>query len=160
MATKEKQPDIEIHLRTDRKEPESVTPPPPAQFPIVLGDAEDFVSDQDSTVRQYEMNEFNDMAKSSLLRMNEKGDIESMVKPILEGQEPVMQRIDDFRAELNPTINMLLEHFIGLGAKVETDPTLAGQAKRTLSLPGQAVESAVRNSLKFFVENVLPDDVQ
>ena len=120
----------------------------------------DFMSDQDTTLRQYEMNEFNDTAKSSLLRMNEKGDIESMVKPILEGQDPVMQKHDDLGAEMNPTIGMIMEHFIDLGTKVATDPTLAGQAKRTLSLPGQAVEGAVRNSLKFFAENVLPEDVQ
>ena len=32
--------------------------------------------------------------------------------------------------------------------------------KRTASIPGQAVEGAVRNTLKFFVENVFPDDIQ
>ena len=120
----------------------------------------DFMSEQDTIQKRYEMNEFNDVAQSSLLRMNEKGDTESMVKPILEGQEPVMQKYDDLGAEMNPTIGMIMEHFIDLGTKVAEDPTLAGQAKRTLSLPGQAIEGAVRNSLKFFAENILPEDVQ
>ena len=170
MANEEKNPVITRYETTPEGTPFAVVgedegviiPAPPGTGAVTFAPpiSMDFISEQDPARRQYEMNEFNDTAKSSLLRMNEKGDIESMVKPILEGQDPVMQKHDDLGAEMNPTIGMIMEHFIDLGTKVATDPTLAGQAKRTFSIPGQAVEGAVRNSLKFFAENVLPEDVQ
>ncbi len=160
MATKDKQPDVEIYLRSDREEKEpAVSPPREEQFPIVLGDAEDFVSEQDTTVRQYEMNEFNGTSQDSLIEMNDQGEIESMVKPIIEGQEPVMRAKDESGIELNPTMQMMMDHFVDLSMKVEAAPTIPGQIKQSVSLPGQAIESAVGNSLRFFIDNT-PEDFQ
>lgn len=158
MATKDKNYDVELHLQLPRKEEEpTATPPVEEQFPMVVADD---VNEHDATVRKYEMNEFNGTAQDSLIEMNEEGEIESMVKPIIEGQEPVMRAKDDLGIELNPTIGMLMEHFVDMGMKLEKDPTLSGQVKNIFSFPGQAIENALRNSLKFFAENLLPEDVQ
>ena len=160
MATKDKQPDVKIYLRSDRP-PEEPTEPlkEEAQFPMVVGDAMDFVSDQDTAVRRYEMNEFSETGQSSLLEMNEDGDIESMVKPIIEGEEPVMMKKDERGMPLNPTMGMIMEHFADLSMKVQKDPSITGQMKNIVSIPGQAIENAVGSTLKFFIKNT-PDDFQ
>ena len=160
MATKDKQPDVKIYLRSDRP-PEEPTEPlrEEAQFPMVVGDVMDFVSDQDTAVRRYEMNEFSETGQSSLLEMNDDGEIESMVKPIIEGQEPVMMKKDERGMPLNPTMGMIMEHFADLSMKAQKDPSVTGQMKNIVSIPGQAIENAVGSTLKFFIKNT-PDDFQ
>ena len=123
-------------------------------------DFKDFVSDQDALRLQYEANEFNATGQDSLLKMDPTGKIKSMVKPILEGHEPVMRAEDPAGVKLNPTIGMIMEHFVDLTQAVKKAPSIGGQLKRTASLPGQAIEGALRNTLKFFIENMFPDDMQ
>ncbi|MAC51786.1 MAG: hypothetical protein CME31_04495 [Gimesia sp.] len=141
--------DAEITIDDDRDLWEALPP-----------DFKDFISDQDALRLQYEVNEFNTTGQDSLLKMDPTGKIQSMVKPILTGHEPVMRAEDPAGVELNPTIGMIMEHFVDLTQAVQKAPSIGGQLKRTASLPGQAIEGALRNTLKFFIENTLPDDVQ
>ena len=151
MATKEIKPDVTLVLEQYR-EPEIG---PAATGAVTFGPypSMDFISEQDALRNQYEANEFNATGQDSLLRMNESGEIESMVKPIIEGHDPVMRKYDDGGLEMNPTMEIIMDHFVDLGMKVQEDPTVTGQFKRMVSLPGQAVETAVRNTLKFFIDN-------
>ena len=187
-------PDVTIKLQKPRPEKELTVPPPvDDKAPLVLGDEpkegdatvqldvgddapvpitrevpvipRDFVSEQEALVRQYEINEFNDLGQSSLLQMNDKGETESMVKPIIKGHEPVMQKYDASGKQLlNPTAGILIKHFMGeyLEAPTLEDQAqgLGGAIKSPGLMVGQGVESALRNSLKLLATSLTPEVIQ
>ena len=155
MATKDKQPDIEIHLRSDRK-PEERTEPlqEEAQFPMVLRDDEEIK-------KLYEASEANSYLNDQLLEQDEiTGEIRSQVVNVVpEGdfdpEKPVMPRSQ--RRTINTLESLIPEE--ERQALVEAGAMGSDFLDSTVNIIGGSLEDAAHNSLKYFY-SLTPDSFQ
>ena len=144
MATKDKQPDIEIHLRSDRK-PEERTEPlqEEAQFPMVLRDDEEIK-------KLYEASEANSYLNDQLLEQDEiTGEIRSQVVDVvpegdIDPEKPVMPRSQ--RRTINTLESLIPEE--ERQALVEAGAMGSDFLDSTVNIIGGSLEDAGHNSLK------------
>ena len=155
MATKDKQPDVEIYLRSDRK-PEERTEPlkEEAQFPMVLRD--------DAEIKKlYEASEANSYLNDQLLEQDENtGEIRSQVVNVVpdggfDPEKPVMPRSQ--RRTMNTLESLIPEE--ERQALVEAGTMGADFFDSTVNIIGGSLEDAAHNSLKYFY-SLTPDSFQ
>ena len=155
MATKDKQPDVEIYLRSDRK-PEERTEPlkEEAQFPMVLRD--------DAEIKKlYEASEANSYLNDQLLEQDEiTGEIRSQVVNVVpdgdfDPEKPVMPRSQ--RRTMNTLESLIPEE--ERQALVEAGTMGADFFDSTVNIVGGSLEDAAHNSLKYFY-SLTPDSFQ
>ncbi len=143
MATKDKQADVEIHLRSDRKATEPTNLPEDVQYPIIL-------KDDPEVENLYKASEANSYLNDQLLEQDEiTGEIRSQVENVVpdgdfDPEKPVMPR-----SQLR-TINTLEslipeeEH----QALIEAGTMGADFFDSTVNIIGGSLEEAAHNSLK------------
>ena len=154
MATKDKQADVEIHLRSDRKATEPTNLPEDVQYPIII-------KDDPEIENLYKASEANSYLNDQLLEQDEiTGEIRSQVENVVpdgdfDPEKPVMPR-----SQLR-TINTLEslipeeEH----QALIEAGTMGADFFDSTVNIIGGSLEDAAHNSLKYFY-SLTPDSFQ
>ena len=154
MATKDKQADVEIHLRSDRKATEPTNLPEDVQYPIII-------KDDPEIENLYKASEANSYLNDQLLEQDEiTGEIRSQVENVVpdgdfDPEKPVMPR-----SQLR-TINTLEslipeeEH----QALIEAGTMGADFLDSTVNIIGGSLEDAAHNSLKYFY-SLTPDSFQ
>ena len=155
MATKDKQPDVEIYLRSDRK-PEVRTEPlkEAAQFPMVLRDGKE-------TEKLYQASEANSYLNDQLLEQDElTGEIRSQVVNVVPDgdfnpENPVMPRSQ--RRTMNTLESLIPEE--ERQALVEAGAMGGDLFDSTVNIIGGSLEDAAHNSLKYFY-SLTPDSFQ
>ena len=154
MATKDKQPDVKIYVRSDRKRVEPTQPPEEAQFPMVLRDDREIE-------KLYQASEANSYLNDQLLEQDElTGEIRSQVVNVVpdgdfDPEKPVMPRSQ--RRTMNTFESLIPE--LERQALVEAGTMGADFFDSTVNIIGGSLEDAVHNSLKYFY-SLTPDSFQ
>ena len=155
MATDERQPDIEIHIERDLKEPERVEPrPDEAQFPIVLKNEQELSN-------LYQASEANSYLNDQLLEQDElTGEIRSQVVNVVPDgdfnpEKPVMPRN---QKRTMHTLESLIPD-PELEALREAGTMGRDVLDSTANIIGGSLEDAAHNSLKYFY-SLTPDSFQ